>query len=608
MTHLPTQPLLELVRPPAGWRTDRALLSAYSAEPAVLVAILLALAGRDDDFGKGSKVALARALTELNGRVAVVLQRGRLAAPRHAPRVLALLDRFVREVPWDEGAEGGAGRSWHAKVALVRQVPSGKPDGRVRWRFWLGSRNFTRDASWDIAFSVESAGPRARARTLPGMDRVAARLAAQAGQAGVWRPFSAELAAARWGVPAGLTVRRVALLLPDDAGRGIPEAPARTERLLAAAPFLDGGTVRALGAWCRQRELLSNIPELARVNAQRQAPLEGFELLALPAVPEDGAAAPEDDDATEEAAVEARGLHAKFLWAERRGGATLWLGSPNLTQRAWRRNAEAYVAVEASLRGNPPASRALYDGIEALRELARTVRPDDLGGLLEQDPVEEGLERARAEVAARLSGRQRRANRSTVVETDADPPHPTDPRVALDVGRLGGELRPWPRGAACVELPLLDGVETELLSLRVSLDGQRASWTQRVPFDPPLPPERDTEALSGYLGARGILDWISDELDGLDDREGGGDWDDEGPTGNGGGGAGAALDLPTVEKVLRAWGNDPARLAAVDRILRGTASTRRGGDETEARQHLDAFASSWKVLRAGLGGGRRRGA
>ena len=97
MNHLPTLPLLEALRPPPGLRTDRAILSAYSAEPRVLVSLLFALAGRDDDSGSGSRVALARTLDELRGRVAFVLQRGRIAAPNAAPRVLALLDRFVRE-------------------------------------------------------------------------------------------------------------------------------------------------------------------------------------------------------------------------------------------------------------------------------------------------------------------------------------------------------------------------------------------------------------------------------------------------------------------------------------------------------------------------------
>jgi len=66
MNHLPTLPLLEALRPPSGWRTDRAILSAYSAEPRVLVSLLLALAGRDDDSGSGSRVALARTLCELS--------------------------------------------------------------------------------------------------------------------------------------------------------------------------------------------------------------------------------------------------------------------------------------------------------------------------------------------------------------------------------------------------------------------------------------------------------------------------------------------------------------------------------------------------------------
>src|SRR5262245_34805731 len=183
MSHLSTLPLLEVLRAPLGWRTDRAILSTYSADPAVLVATLLALSGRDDDAGSGSKVALARAMNELKGRVAFLLQRGRVSAPRKAPRVLALLDRFIREVPWDEGKSAEEqGRSWHAKLALVRRVAEGDSSMPAQWQFWIGSRNFTRDTSWDIGLSLESvlAGP-SRGQILPGVDKVAARLADQAG-------------------------------------------------------------------------------------------------------------------------------------------------------------------------------------------------------------------------------------------------------------------------------------------------------------------------------------------------------------------------------------------------------------------------------------------
>ena len=603
MSHLATQPLLELLRPLPGWRTDRAILGAYSAEPAVLVSILLALAGRDDDKGSGAKVALARAMTELGGRVHFVLQRGRLAAPRRATGVLALLDRFVCEVPWNEVADGEAGRSWHAKLALIRTVPRDGPPGVARWRLWLGSRNFTQDTSWDIALSLETAGARAGGQTLPGVDRLAARLAAKAGKTRAWRPLASELAEARWEVPKGLTARRVELMLPGDVGRRMPEPPPQMERLFAVAPFLDGQTVRRLGTWVDRRELLSSVPELAQLNAQTSAPLDGFELLALPGAPEDGSAPPEDGDATPEAALEARGLHAKVLWAEHGGRATLWLGSPNLTRRAWRRNAEAYAEIGVDFRRNSPAATTLRGGIEAFRELARPVLPEELGPAVGEDPVEEALEKARGQVAARLSGRQRRGTNSTIVETLDGPPHPDDPIIGLEVARLGEALRPWPAGASSIELPLQDRAETELLSLRVSLDERRISWTQLVPFDPPLSADRDTEVLGDYLGASGILDWISDELDDTVGSDGGGPWDAEpAPRAGSGGGATGQRDLPTVEKVLRAWTRDPGRLDAVDRILRGTHPTGSGENEAAARSHLTAFARSWKVLRAGLPG------
>jgi hypothetical protein len=375
------------------------------------------------------------------------------------------------------------------------------------------------------------------------------------------------------------------------------------ERLIAVAPFLDGQTVRRLSTWVDRRELLSSAPELAQLNAQTSAPLDGFELLALPGAPEDGSATPEDGDATPEVALEARGLHAKVLWAEHGGRATLWLGSPNLTQRAWRRNAEAYAEIGVDFRRNSPAATTLRDGIEAFRELARPVLPEELGPAVGEDPVEEALEKARGQVAARLSGRQRSGTNSTIVETLDGPPHPDDLSIELEVARLGEALRPWPVGASSIELPLQDRAETELLSLQVSLEERRISWTQLVPFDPPLSADRDTTVLGDYLGARGILDWISDELDDAAGSDGGGAWDAEpAPRAESGHGPAGQRDLPTVEKVLRAWTREPGRLDAVDRILRGTYSTGSGEDEAVARRHLAAFARSWKVLRAGLPG------
>ena len=611
MNHLPTLPLLEALRPPPGWRTDRAILSAYSAEPRVLVSLLLALAGRDDDSGSGSRVALARTLDELRGRVAFVLQRGRIAAPNAPPRVLAILDRFVREAPWDEG--GASGRSWHAKLALVRLVASDDGTAPPQWRFWLGSRNFTLDTSWDIALSLETVPPGSSGgQTLEGIEQVAVRLAEHADETARWQPLISELAQTRWNVPRGLTLRRIALMLPEDTDRGFPSSPSKVRRVLAVAPFLDGGTVRRLRSWTdRTRTLLSTAPELGKLSSQRAKPLKGFELLTLPGTREESEAPPDEDSAPLDASLDTRSLHAKLLWAEHAGGATLWLGSPNLTRRAWTRNAEAFAEIGVRLRGGAQAAKALYEGLETFRNMARPVDPEELEDETPEDDDRERLEAARRQVAARLCARQRHdENKTTIIEAVEWPPHPEDPHISLLVGRLGGTMVRWARDAIAVALPKADAsADADLVSVRVSLNDQSLSWTQLVPFDPPLPATRDSDILREYVGAFGVLSWIRDVLDDTIDSDGGGPWDKKParrprtrpprvPT---------ATDVPTVEQVLRAWIRDPARLDSVDRILSTVATSPAATeDDAEARRHLEAFSRSWKTLRAGLTGEARR--
>ena len=63
-----------------------------------------------------------------------------------------------------------------------------------------------------------------------------------------------------------------------------------------------------------------------------------------------------------------------------RAGATLWLGSPNLTARAWRQNAEAFVVLDVQRREREGA-KDLYEGIEAFRGIARPVRPEELANV-----------------------------------------------------------------------------------------------------------------------------------------------------------------------------------------------------------------------------------
>ena len=343
------------------------------------------------------------------------------------------------------------------------------------------------------------------------------------------------------------------------------------------------------------------------MSSQRASPLKGFELLTLPGTPEESEAPPDEDSAPLDASLDTRGLHAKLLWAEHAAGATLWLGSPNLTQRAWTRNAEAFAEIGVRLRGGAQAARALHEGLETFRNMARPVDLEDLENETPEDDDREALEVARRQVAARLCARQRHdAKGTTIVEALEQPPHPEDPRISLSVGQLGGAMVQWVRDTINVALPKTDAsADADLISVRVSLNDQFLSWTQLAPFDPPLPPARDAAMLREYVGALGVLSWIRDVLEDSTGSDGGGPWDKKPPRRprTRRPRAPTATGVPTVEQVLRAWMRDPARLDSVDRILRTLAmdtSTDTAEDDAEARRHLEAFSRSWKTLRTGL--------
>ena len=158
----PVHSLLAQLRPEAGWQLERACIASYSADVRVVTAALLALGGHATEPEMGSRVQLVQAFRNLRGRVAFVVQRGRILWPRNLPKVAALLDRFLFEADCDERH-----RSWHPKFAVMRwrhQV-----SGELSWRAWLGSRNLTRDLSRDAGFLIAQSSESTASQLLPGL-------------------------------------------------------------------------------------------------------------------------------------------------------------------------------------------------------------------------------------------------------------------------------------------------------------------------------------------------------------------------------------------------------------------------------------------------------
>ena len=587
-------PFLDALRPDPDWQAEWCVLATYSVDLVAVVAAMMAMAGVDDDRGSGSKVDFANAFEHMRNRMRVLAQRGRLAVPHKSPRILAILDQFVREVREDE-----RDASWHPKLALAKLTSN--ETGAVEWRFWIGSRNLTRDISWDTGLSlVGRAG--GEGETIDGIDDLSHELCARADLPGVSAAKARrELRNVAWQVPSGCSASEIALHIAG-AERDLPDAPDGLRRLLVVSPFLDGNVVSRLGSWGgegTERLLLSTATEVRKLATQKSKPLTGFKdclVMECPDLQVDAEDEPESDDER----LESRGLHAKMILAEHRGGRTLWLGSANATGRGWLgQNAEAIARLSVD--------KAVADGlIDFAKAYGRTVDVSELDGEEEVDKVEERLEIARKQVAASWQARLSTRGMDLTLTADRNL-HPDDAGIALEVGILGGAATKWPRQTRECLLPRVSpDMWTQLVRCRLTLSERTCEWLQVTPFDPPLTDERDRQALARFLDPKTFLQWIRSLLTGDAVGDGGGDWDERGQRSAH---RPAIRDrpiwwAPTLEEVLKSWSRDPGAVKAVDRkvkhylkLMANHPDIERDPDETQV---LATFEKTWKVLRQEL--------
>lgn len=552
------------------------------------------------DRGSGSKVDFANAVDQLAGRIRLLVQSGRLIAPTKTPRIMTILDRYVREIQLDESIA-----SWHPKAALVKHV---RDEGNgTEWRLWIGSRNLTRDLAWDVGLTLVGRleGPGA---DIVGLTECAETLAQLADlPSASRRQVRAELQRVRWTVPAGCTVHSLRLLYPEGP-RGLPQAPARLDRLIVVSPFLDGNVVGTLGKWGTdgtQRILVSSRSELSKLAAQSGKPLSGFgELLYLDApVPDEQTASDTSDREnakSQDEEPEPRSLHAKVIYAEAGSRRLMWTGSANATQRGWMGpNREIVAELEVS----PEVANGIQSFVS---EIAKTINLDELGDPEQTSEVDDRLDAARKHVAATWDVRQQILEQLPILEAQTDP-NPVDPDVELAVGLLSGSCVVWPRGTTLVQLPRILAADiTELVCCRLTLGESSICWLQRASLDPAPTDERDRQALARYLDPRTFLQWIRSLLTGESDGEGGGDWDGESstPTRRKKFNAAPVWWAPTIEEVLRSWSRDPASLKLIDRKVRHFLKLYQEQPDSELsaddRAVVAEFHQTWQVLRREL--------
>ena len=342
----------DLIRPPAGYRLDFAVLTTYTLDlEALLVLPLSVLAHPEGGLEEllADPLLLHQAIRDAGDRVHAFVDEKGIAVPRGARSLYSMLESSVHPV---RAPNGGA---FHPKVWVARFTAADEA-GEDLLRVAVLSRNLTFDRFWDVALASEA--------PLRSRRRVAAS-----------RPLHdlllalPQLAACR--IPQGIVERVEALAdqatrtaFPAPHGFGSPIAfhaigltrSRRTwsprssgHRTLAVAPFVNRtglDVVRGLSG--NKRILVSRQEELDKLSDDALAAWKEIFVLSDIAQgeaedgpadthedgPVDPAGANEDDPGTD---VEARpsGLHAKMIAVEHGWHATWSVGSANLTGAAF---------------------------------------------------------------------------------------------------------------------------------------------------------------------------------------------------------------------------------------------------------------------------------
>jgi len=348
---------LDELRPPTGYRLDRAVVTTYSLDLMSLLMAPLSMAmldARRDSEGRLDPIGALEALRRTADRFVVFCQKGRISVPLQQQLLYGCLEPAVIETT---APNGGA---FHPKTWLLRFEPDDKREP-VRYRFLCLSRNLTFDRSWDTALTldgdlVDRQNAFSRNRPLSNFTRAIPGMATEPvppkAREHVER-LADEVLRVRFAVPEGFQDNDgsgLTFLPMGIGGRGRPDLGS-AKRLLIVSPFLSDSWLRTgvRESFPRGTTLVSRGDSLdALQDGTYQALVEsGAKLFSISEMAETAEGDEEHGRDSVPMTERLSGLHAK-LYAVEEGwsGVQLWTGSANATGTAFDgRNVEFMVGL-----------------------------------------------------------------------------------------------------------------------------------------------------------------------------------------------------------------------------------------------------------------------
>ncbi|MCX6842875.1 MAG: phospholipase D family protein [candidate division WOR-3 bacterium] len=564
--------LMEILRPSDGFRLEFALATTYSLDLMTLLTVPLAFARFEFDAAEDAvtsdPLALLEAVRRYAEHMVVFCQGGRIGLPKHGSQLLTYLEDAV--VAAGAAREGGV---FHPKIWLLRFVAQ---DGRVRYRFLCLTRNLTFDRSWDTALSLEG---EVQDRTKPyGVNRPLAEFVeslprlATYGVSDAIESRIAEIAR---------EIRLVRFEPPDGfddftfwplGHNGAKTWPFRSgsNRMLVVAPFMSPGCIGRLADELDELLVVSRLDSLDALPTDSLEAMEEAYFLDDNGVPIE----PQDGGVDNELA----GLHAKFYLGERGYDVSLWTGSANATDAAFRANVEFLTEL---------SGRRSRQGIDCLMEPSKVqagfrelLQPyTRKSGPAEVDEVQRALEDQAEEVRAALTKADLAAD---VAVADGGGYRVTLRARAKVAYPKDMDVRCWPITLSEeVALPLdrrlgatFGSISFEALSaffaFRVTVTKARRRFERRFVLNLPLlgaPEGRREHVLRSMLNdpeqlMRFLMFLLADT-----DSEADANLSVLGTVGQSGCVPGFSITSGLLEALLQALASDPSRIDAVERVV-----------------------------------------
>ncbi len=554
----------EILRPPAGYTLDRTVMTSYSLDLEVVLALPLAVLAQSDRGVEkllADPLLLLQGLREASGRVQVFVDAAGIALPQVQRELYAALEASVHPVR----APGGG--ALHPKVWVARFVADAEADPLLRVA--VASRNLTFDRSWDVALvsegrpgqeAVSGSAPLAGLLgELPRLSQHALGNDLPASLAGL----AEEVERTRFPAPEGFdgALRFHALGLAAGSG-GLWQPVGDADRVLAVAPFADARGLGLLaGSGAGSLSLVSRPEALDALPEGTLGPWGSVQVLQE-------AALAEADDGT---AGRSAGLHAKLIAAERGGQASWLIGSANLTRAAFSgRNVEVMAELSGAA-GSADSERGV--GIDRfLAGFQRLCTPYQASQASDAEDeaaaARRALEAARDELLACDLAVRCEAGESSWRWWLAGQ-LPEREGVALDVWPVtlpAERARTWPEEPAwALSMQQLTAFVAFRLRWPEAEELEPVTLVAKLPAQG-LPEERMQRILRTVIDSpERFLAFLRALLGGLEDVA---DWALERPTDPDSAGWGERLEAETLlEDLLRAAAREPERLETVRRVM-----------------------------------------